>query len=61
MWTAKEGAEPLLQLRCIEVNSDWDAFIGFVHDKTRTQAQQQRKNLSLKRSKPFPLPTYGLA
>lgn len=56
----KERAEHLLQLRCIEVNGDWDAFIEFVHDRTRTQAQQQRKNLSLKRTKPAPLPTYGL-
>ena len=56
----KERAEHLLQLRCIEVNSDWDAFIEFVHDRTREQARQQRKNLSLKRTKPAPLPTYGL-
>lgn len=56
----KERAEPLLQLRCIEVNDDWDAFVEFVHDRTREQAQQQRKNLSLKRTKPAPLPTYGL-
>ncbi|MHC4575617.1 MAG: hypothetical protein ACYS76_16110 [Planctomycetota bacterium] len=57
----KERAEHLLQLRCIEVNGDWDAFIQFVHDRTREQAQQHRKNLSLKRTKPAPLPTYGLA
>ena len=56
----KERAEHLLQLRCIEVNGDWDAFIEFVHDRTREQAKQQRKNLSLKRTKPAPLPTYGL-
>jgi len=56
----KERAEHLLQLRCIEVNGDWDAFINFVHDRTQEQAQQQRKNLSLKRTKPAPLPTYGL-
>jgi hypothetical protein len=56
----KERAEPLLQLRCIEVNDDWDAFIAFVHDKTRTRAQQEQKNLSLKSVKPAPLPTYGL-
>jgi hypothetical protein len=56
----KERAEPLLQLRCIEVNGDWDAFIEFVHDRTKEQAQEQRKNLSLKRTKPAPLPTYGL-
>ena len=55
----KERAEHLLQLRCIEVNGDWDAFINFVHDRTQEQAQQQCKNLSLKRTKPAPLPTCG--
>jgi len=35
-------------------------IIEFVHDRTKEQAQQQRKNLSLKRTKPAPLPTYGL-
>ncbi|RLC76518.1 MAG: ISKra4 family transposase [Chloroflexi bacterium] len=57
----KERAETLLQLRCIEVNDDWDAFISFVHDKTQKQAQQTHKIISLKRQKPAPLPTYGLA
>lgn len=57
----KERAETLLQLRCIEVNGDWDAFISFVHDKTRKQAQQAHKIISLKRQQPAPLPTYGLA
>ncbi len=56
----KERAETLLQLRCIEVNGDWDAFISFVHDKTKKQAQQTRKIISLKCQKPAPLPTYGL-
>jgi hypothetical protein len=57
----KERAEHLLQLRCIEVNDDWDAFIEFVHDRTREQAQHKRRNLSLKCTTPAPLPTYGLA
>ncbi len=56
----KERAEHLLQLRCIEVNEDWDAFIQFVHDRTQAQAQQQRTNLSLKCTQPAPLPSYGL-
>lgn len=56
----KDRAEALLQLRCIEVNDDWDAFISFVHDKTSRQAQQTRKNFSLKSSVPAPLPTYGI-
>lgn len=56
----KERAETLLQLRCIEVNGDWDAFISFVHDKTKTQGQQTHTIISLKCQKPAPLPTYGL-
>jgi len=57
----KERAEALLQLRCIEVNNDWAAFIEFVHDKTMKQAQHDGTNLSLKCTQPAPLPTYGLA
>ena len=56
----KERAEALLQLRCIEVNNDWEAFITFVHDTTQTQAQEQHKNLPIKCAEPAPLPTYGL-
>lgn len=56
----KERAEALLQLRCIEVNNDWDAFITFVHDRIQTQAQEQHKNLPIKCAEPAPLPTYGL-
>lgn len=57
----KERAEALLQLRCIEVNNDWEAFIAFVHAKTMEQAQHDRTNLSLKCTQPALLPTYGLA
>jgi hypothetical protein len=56
----KERAEALLQLRCIEVNDDWEAFITFTHDRTQAQAQQERRNLPLKCTQPAPLPTYGL-
>jgi hypothetical protein len=56
----KERAEALLQLRCIEVNNDWEAFITFVHDTVRDQAQQEHTNFSLKCTAPAPLPTYGL-
>lgn len=57
----KERAEALLQLRCIEVNNDWDAFMTFVHTAVREQSQQEHTNLSLKSTTPAPLPTYGLA
>jgi len=31
----KERAEALLQLRCIDANDDWEAFVNLVHDNTR--------------------------
>ena len=55
----KERSEALLQLRCIEVNDDWDAFISFVHDRTRQQALQTQTMPSLICQEPAPLPTYG--
>jgi hypothetical protein len=57
----KERAEHLLQLRCIDVNNDWDAFIRFVHDRTKDQAHREHPNLPLKYTTSAPLPTYGLA
>lgn len=56
----KERAEALLQLRCIEVNNDWDAFIDYVHDKTSRQARLANENSFLKSKQPKELPTYGL-
>ena len=56
----KERAEALLQLRCIEVNNDWDAFISYVHDKTSRQAQLLNENIFLKSKEAMELPTYGL-
>lgn len=56
----KERAEALLQLRCIEINGDWDTFISFVHDRTREQAQKSRKIPLLRSKEPAELPTYGI-
>lgn len=56
----KERAEALLQLRCIEVNNDWDKFISYVHDKTSRQAQACNENFFLRSKTAAPLPTYGL-
>lgn len=55
----KNRSEALLQLRCIEINGDWDAFISFVHDKTNEQARQTKRNHFLKSNEAAPLPTYG--
>lgn len=56
----KQRAEALLQLRCVEVNNDWDAFISYVHDKTRIQAQRIQENYFLKSKEAAEFPTYGL-
>ena len=56
----KERAEALLQLRCIEVNGDWDAFMLFVHDKMRDEGHKLKKNLALKSKEAAPLPIFGL-
>ena len=45
----KERAEALLQLRCIEVNGDWEAFIAYVHDKTSRQGRKLKENFFLKK------------
>ena len=52
----RERAEALLQLRCIEINGDWDHFIQWVHDRRRADALLGRSP-SLRCAKPPPLPT----
>ena len=54
----KERAEALLQLRCIQINGDWDRFIQFAHQRTREGPQRSPRVL---RNDPQPLPAYGLA
>ncbi len=53
----KERAEALLQLRCIEINGDWDDFILYVHDKMREKMLSDKKLYPLKSRDPAPLPT----
>ena len=57
----RERAEALLQLRCIENNGEWDAFMKFVHatGPGRTNAPSQERHLLA--SKPEPLPIFGAA
>jgi hypothetical protein len=51
----RERAEALLQLRCIEINGDWERFIDFIHDDIRkTQAQGRR--IRLQQATPAQLP-----
>ena len=49
-WTL-EGAERLLQLRCIELNGDWERFITWAENQT-TQELVARKPVKLRHQKP---------
>ena len=53
----KERAEALLQLRCIEANGDWDAFINRVHDENRRRGIEEGARIRLQHATAAPLPT----
>lgn len=57
----KERAEALLQLRCIEVNGDWDAFVDSVHADMKQAANATFSPLRLQQLTPEPLPTLAKA
>lgn len=57
----RERAEALLQLRCIEANGDWEAFITWVHDATRQQALATGELGRFQERLPGPLPTLAEA
>lgn len=52
----KERVEALLQLRCIELNGDWAAFIDKVHDENRVKARDEGVRLRIQEATPAPLP-----
>lgn len=57
----KERAQALLQLRCIEINGDWDAFISFVHDKLIENAEEELESPRLLKSNAAPIPMFDYA
>lgn len=57
----RERAEALLQLRCIEANGDWEAFIQWSHDGYQRQASASGERIRIQQNKPAPLPTIGVA
>jgi hypothetical protein len=57
----RERAEPLLQLRCIEINGDWSAFVEFVHSKLLKASEEEGRLLRLLTTKTQQLPAYGVA
>lgn len=57
----RERAEALLQLRCIEINGDWDAFVSFVAGRTSTDKADDSGPVRLLTTTPEGLPSYGVA
>jgi hypothetical protein len=57
----KERAEALLKLRCIEINSEWDAFIDAVHDQLHAAASAGGSRLRLQTNAPKTLPNLAKA
>lgn len=55
----RERAEPLLQLRCVEINGQWDAFLAFVQSRA-TARDALPAGLPFLAAEPAPLPTFGL-
>lgn len=52
----RERAEALLQLRCIEINGDWEAFIKFVEQRVRRQSAAEQRVGRILKLKAGPLP-----
>lgn len=57
----RERAEAVLQLRCIEINGDWEPFVAFVHDKIMAQQRRMSHAERVLTNRPEPLPSWGLA
>lgn len=54
----KERVEAMVQLRCIEANGDWEAFVDFVHDRMRAETQRDGTRRRLQSSTPAALPAF---
>jgi hypothetical protein len=54
----KERSEAVLQLRCIELNGNWDAFIGYVHDKIQRSGHETAQRIRIQQKQPAPLPDF---
>lgn len=52
----KERAESVLQLRCIDTNGDWNAFVGHVATAAHGAANMTGTRIRLQQRQPNPLP-----
>ena len=56
----RERAEPLLQLRCIEINGQWSQFVAFVQRRLQRAADRGVDSVRLLTNEPIALPTFGV-
>jgi len=54
----KERAEAVLQLRCIEINGDWERFVQRVHDTIQRQGRLRGERIRLQQRQAAPLPEF---
>ncbi len=55
----KERVEAIVQLRCIELNGDFDRFTEFAHRRIQAEAHSNAVICRLQSSEPAALPTFG--
>lgn len=57
----KERAEALLQLRCIDANGDWQAFVDRVHERARVHTSTTGARVRLQQRQAAALPAVSFA
>ena len=57
----RERAEALLQLRCIEINGQWSAFVAFVHQRLQQSAEGDAGAVRLLTTETTALPMLGVS
>lgn len=57
----KERCEALVQLRCVDMNGEWEAFSAWVHEQTRRKQETTGTRIRIQTQTAAPLPTVGKA
>ena len=57
----KERCEALVQLRCVDINGEWEAFTDWVHERTRRKQEETGTRVRIQTQTAAPLPTVGKA
>jgi len=57
----RERAQAVIQLRCIDVNQQWDAFATWTLQRLQACAQQERRQVRLQTQSPAKLPSRPMA